>query len=362
MTKKTGTGFLLVVILATASLTLAFYILYDRNGAEGTLEASGRIEGRMISLTAKTTGTVHELLADEGEDVVVDAVLAVLDDDALQARLESARAALDALKKQLEAADIALEAREKQIAAQIDQAQAQKEAAAVRLDKAHDACAQAKHDAERYNELAKKGAATEKKSEDAVLAATLAHKECELTAAGLKAMEKGLELAILEKQTLKAQQTQRDALAAQVEQAKAILAEQQSYVDEFTVKSPLAGTILSRAIEKGERVMAGAPLFTLVDMNRLYVKVYIAEPDIGKIVLGGKANIMIDSYPEHSFPARITKVAQQAEFTPKNVETKDERVKLVFAVELSLSENPGNVLKPGMPADALIETVQPEMP
>lgn len=121
------------------------------------------------------------------------------------------------------------------------------------------------------------------------------------------------------------------------------------------------GRVLTRTIELGEWVNVGTPLFTLVDLNQLYLKVYIPEPQIGLVALEQEARVYVDAYLEQAFPARVTKVAQQAEFTPKNVETREERVKLVFAVEVSLQENPGGVLKPGMPGDAVIRW-KPETP
>jgi HlyD family secretion protein len=120
------------------------------------------------------------------------------------------------------------------------------------------------------------------------------------------------------------------------------------------VRAPTAGTVLVRTIELGEWVQPGTTLYTLVDLGQLYLKIYVPEPDIGKIVHGQAARVHVDAFPGRFFPARVSKIAAEAEFTPKNVETREERVKLVFAVELALGENPGGVLKPGMPADAVV--------
>jgi HlyD family secretion protein len=100
-------------------------------------------------------------------------------------------------------------------------------------------------------------------------------------------------------------------------------------------------------------VSPGSPIFVMVDMSRLYLKVYIPEPDIPKLKLGDEAEIQVDAFPGRTFRARISKIYDQAEFTPKNVETKEERVKLVFGVELAFVSGEG-VLKPGMPADCVI--------
>jgi HlyD family secretion protein len=154
---------------------------------------------------------------------------------------------------------------------------------------------------------------------------------------------------------------EREALAREQLQAQAQLAEQRSHVADFAVRSPIAGRILTRTVEVGERVEAGTPLFTLVDLDRLYVKIYVPEPSIGKVALDQEARVYVDAYPDRAFSARVSRVAQEAEFTPKNVETREERVKLVFAVEVALVENPGGVLKPGMPADTVIRW-QPDAP
>ena len=94
-------------------------------------------------------------------------------------------------------------------------------------------------------------------------------------------------------------------------------------------------------------------MFVMVDLNRLYLKVYVPEPEIPKLKLGDPAQITVDAFPGRTFPARITRIYDEAEFTPKNVETKEERVKLVFGVELTLVQ-PDPALKPGMPADCAI--------
>ena len=110
---------------------------------------------------------------------------------------------------------------------------------------------------------------------------------------------------------------------------------------------------MSRVVEVGDVVSPGAPIFHVVDMARLYVKVYVPEPDIAKLRLGEVADVFVDAFPGRRFGARISRIYEQAEFTPKNVETTEERLKLVFGVELAIDSAEG-VLKPGMPADCVI--------
>jgi len=107
-------------------------------------------------------------------------------------------------------------------------------------------------------------------------------------------------------------------------------------------------------VDAGEVVAVGAPLLELVDLDHLYLKVYVPEIQIGKVRLDLPARIYTDAFPEQPFEARVRYIASKAEFTPKEVQTPDERVKLIYAVKLYLNDNPDHRLTPGLPADAII--------
>lgn len=141
-------------------------------------------------------------------------------------------------------------------------------------------------------------------------------------------------------------------LAAKVAQAR--LAEATSLLDDLNLPAPIAGTVTRRLADVGEVVAAGAPLLVIVNLDRLYLKVYVPEAEIGKLRLGLPAQVYTDAFPERPFPATVRYIASRAEFTPKEVQTPDERVKLVYAVKLYLDANPEQRLTPGLPADAVI--------
>jgi len=356
--KRLGlTGMALALLLAV--LAAVGYSLWTPSPL-GILEASGRIEGRQTTLSAKSGGVVKHLPVDEGTTVAQGDTLAILDDMTQRARVRSAEERVSALKAQLRAVDLDLQTYERQIQLRIEQAEAALVEAHARVQRADAVHAQAKREAERYNTLSLQNVTPEQRAEDARLQEAVAREALAEARSAERRADKDLELAQLDKKRIGIKHAEREASNRQVAEAEAALQEQRSYIKEFTVLAPIDGTVLARNIEIGERVNAGAPLFTLVDLDKLYVKVYIPEPDIGKIVLGQQAQVRIDAYPDITFPARVTRIAQQAQFTPKNVETKQERVKLVFAIELSLMENPGGVLKPGMPADGFVEVVPPE--
>jgi len=118
--------------------------------------------------------------------------------------------------------------------------------------------------------------------------------------------------------------------------------------------SPLNGYILVKSAEDGEVVQAGAPVFTAVDLNNVWVTAYINETDVGKVKLNQKAVVKIDSFPTKSYKGWVSFISQQAEFTPKYIQTQQERVKLVYRIKIKV-DNSSLELKPGMPADAYIK-------
>jgi HlyD family secretion protein len=137
-------------------------------------------------------------------------------------------------------------------------------------------------------------------------------------------------------------------------QTEAALVEVQSVLDDLVIPAPATGMITTRVVDNGEMVSAGSPLFDIVDLDKLYLKVYVPEKEIGKVRLGLPAQIYTDAFPDMPFSATLRYIASQAEFTPKEVQTPDERVKLVYAVKLYLDKNPEHKLTPGLPADAVI--------
>jgi len=120
------------------------------------------------------------------------------------------------------------------------------------------------------------------------------------------------------------------------------------------VKAPRRGTILTQGVYQGEYVAPGSTLFTLADLDTLYLTIYVPETLLGKIRLGQKAEVLVDAFPDRRFPPEVVYISSQAEFTPRNVQTQEERVKLVYGVKLKVKNQEG-ALKIGMPADAILE-------
>lgn len=126
-------------------------------------------------------------------------------------------------------------------------------------------------------------------------------------------------------------------------------------IENAIIFSPIKGTVLERNLEPGEMAFPGTPILTLADLKRTWIRIYVKETELGYVKIGQKAEVFVDSFPDTPFPGKVVAISNRAEFTPKTIQTKDERVKLMFAVKIAM-DNPDEKLKPGMPADALIIT------
>ena len=138
-----------------------------------------------------------------------------------------------------------------------------------------------------------------------------------------------------------------------VEQAKAGLAASETRSKDTVIYAPIAGVVLRKNVEVGETVSQGIPVFTIGDLKSPWIKVYVKEDKIGLIKLGQKAQISVDSYKDKTYEGVVSYISSEAEFTPKTVQTPEERVKLVFGVKIRI-KNENDELKPGMPADVRI--------
>ncbi|MGE5309125.1 MAG: HlyD family secretion protein [Deltaproteobacteria bacterium] len=148
--------------------------------------------------------------------------------------------------------------------------------------------------------------------------------------------------------------TQVDAAKANLDNLKAQLDLAQTRLGFAQLVSPIDGFITVRSAEAGEVLAAGSPVFTAVDLNDIWLTAYVKETDLGRVKLGQTAFVSVDSYPGKRYRGSVTFISSQAEFTPKQIQTPEERVKLVYRVKIQLS-NPDLELKPGMPAEGVIE-------
>lgn len=345
---------IVVSVIGVALVTVHLWPTLVSRPVDQVVTASGRIEGREVTLAAKSIqGRVMRLLVDEGEAVTRGQLLAELAVTQVEAQVAAADATVANLDAQVRQGSLDVAYTAKNSDASIAAAEAAVSSAQAHVIRANAVVANSTAAHERAVALFNAGAISKQELDAAEMAiqttradVTSAEKDVARAEANLALARASADTIALKRQQLQALTESRRAAAARLEEARANFAER-------LILAPENGTIVSRSVEVGDVVNPGSPIFHVVDMSRLYLKVYVPEPDIAKLRLGEPAEIFVDAFPGRLFAARISKISDQAEFTPKNVETTEERLKLVFGVELALI-NPEGVLKPGMPADCII--------
>lgn len=343
-------------LVALAMLAVAVWWFWLRTPPlpEGLIQTNGRIEGDHHAVAAKVPGKVVEVLAREGDSVEKGKVLVRLDDAQVHAKVDQARQAVNALEAQRKAAQTALQVGRKELPLATQTAEANLAHARAQLASARSNADQALRDAARFRKLAESGTVDPHRAEQMVLAGEVAANQARSAEEAVRVVERQLAQARLGAERLRAKEDEVSALAAQTDQARAAVREAEAFMDDLSVVTPVAGTLTQRLVSVGEVVAAGAPLFDIVDLDRLYLKVYVPEHQLGKVRLGAAARIYTDAFPDAPLAATVRYIASQAQFTPKEVQTPDERVKLVYEVRLYLDANPEHRYTPGLPADAVI--------
>lgn len=301
---------------------------------------SGTIDAHQSNISFQTSGRVNRINYDEGQSVKEGEVIAELDTEEHRARIQQAKSNLERAQKNREQLVDVLNIYKKSLPADVRQAQAA-------LSIAKDVTENARKNYVRYSELYKRGVVTEKERDDVRLAFDNASSRYLQAEAALTAANSNLgKIDATEKDIAQA--------GAQVLVAKAALDEATIRLGYTRLLSPVDGIITSRNIELGEVVNPGREVMTISDLTRVYLKIYVRETDIGNVRPGQPAEVKIDSMPGRVFKGNVSYISQVAEFTPKIIQTKEERVKYVYLVKISIF-NPDLALKPGLPADAWLK-------
>ncbi len=323
MTRNTAT----LILIALAGLACS------SKAAKGVITASGTIEAIEVDVASKVTGQILELAVDEGARVKAGDLLATVDHATADIQLRQAEAGV-----RLADAQLALLVKGSRIE-DIRQAEAALEQAQATLKVASD-------DARRMRELVLTGSVTTKQREDADARLTVAEAQAKAASETLSKVRR-----LARPEEIQAA----EARSAQARAAADLLAKT---IADCTITAPAGGIVTHKAVEAGELVTPGSTIVTLTELDSVYVMIYVTEMEMGRVRLGDGVEVRIDAFPIKVFPGKVTYISPEAEFTPKNVQTKEDRVKLVFGIKVEI-ENKDGFLKPGLPADALIR-VAPE--
>lgn len=382
----------LIIILIAGGVLLYYYFLQNQGGGGTEIAVSGNIEVTTVDVSFKIPGKIERLAVEEGDEIKEGHLIASLEHRDLLSQKARAEAVWEAAKSRIPALQKNIELQDRATLQEISQAEAAVEAAHAKLqqflagsrpqeiqaakatlEQARADTVKRKADMERAEKLYQSNfisaqewdsaknayevaAASQKRAEENYALVVEGPRQEEIAAAraqweqaqaALKlAKARRIQVEVLRKEMVTAQ--------AQVREAAAAIEVIDTQIGYSKLSAPLSGVVLVKNTEPGEFVVPGGAVVTLGDVEKPWLKAFIAEGDLGKVKLGQKVSVTTDSYPGKVYPGKITFISSEAEFTPKNVQTAKERVKLVYRIKVSLG-NPHRELKPGMPADGQIQ-------
>ncbi|MFI5144322.1 MAG: HlyD family secretion protein [Ignavibacteria bacterium] len=316
-------------ILNIFAVTLLIFLLgCGNNKDKNQINASGTIESVNVTVSSKAAGQIKRLLVDEGDRVKKGDVLVEIDHDLLDIQIRQAEANVDFANAQLRL----LQSGSRQ--EDIKQTEDLLKQSKINLD-------QAKTDKDRMESLYSSNSVTKKQLEDA-------QTKYNLNLSQYNGAKENL------------QKIKNLARPQEIEQSKANLRKNtaalellKQNLEDCKVIAPVDGIISKKYVESGEMVNQNSSLLKLSNLETVNLMIYVNEEELGKVKLNQKADISVDTYKDKVYNGKIIFISPEAEFTPKNIQTQDERTKLVFGVKIEIP-NPQFELKPGMPADAKI--------
>jgi len=318
-----------VVIVAVA----ASILLRGGHRANGTLTASGTVEATEAQLGFNTPGRLDSVGVNEGDIVRAGQELAHLDRSETLARRAQAEAQVGAAQARLSELERGFRSEE------VAQGRSGRDAAQRRRD-------DAQRDLERTQQLRDAGAVSQEALDKAQLAFQVADSQFDQAQDQLRLLEAG------------PRSEQIAAQRAMLAQAEGIRQASDAALANLTIRAPFDGVVTARNREPGEIVPAGSPVVTVRDRNDRWVRIYVPETRLGAVHLGQAALLSSDTFRGRTYPGEVVYIASEAEFTPKTVQTQEERVKLVYAVKVRVTGDPGFDLKPGLPADVRIDVTR----
>lgn len=393
------------LIIMPAVIILVLISIYIFNGLQkndsaivyadgGTyIESSGVVKNGSISLSSEITGTVIENKVKEGDNIKKGAVIAVIDNTALKNQYDQALINFQITEKNIEAleksisslslqnTDVIQQAHNAYLASEAEYQKVMDGASADEIKQAEEVVNQAKTNfdfmktnLERSAELFEQQIISQSKYDEALKSYNVSEAQYNAAVSQLNLIKSGptkntinaaenkmlqakagYELAISNGNTQLSQlQGQLEIAKVQLEQSKNIVEQTKRELDKLTIKSPIDGIVNSLLIKNGEFVSMGKLIAEIYNPENVEIKAYVSEANIGHIIVGQDANIFIDSHNEKAYQGKVTRINNTAEFTPKNIQTKEERVNTVFEVTVEALDSEG-AIKPGMPVDVNIK-------
>jgi HlyD family secretion protein len=364
--KKYGIGLLILALLIAAS-TLIYLKLHPKTLPSNLVAGTGRIDGDLTRLNTKYPGRITALYVDDGVPVHQGMVVARLDSKEFKAQRKSLQDRIAAKESELKAKEIEFRINETKVPQMLHKAQAALKARESQLRQLDNSIAsqralvdQDRRDLQRMQALYKQKLINKHQLEEIQLKYEVDRHALEALLDKRKQLLQAVAIARSDlsdaqaaQRSLDAMQENIDALKKGIAALRASKARIDAMIDDLTLRSPLTGFTVEKIANPGEVIGAGMPVATLVSPASLYLKIFVDTLQNGKIKLHDKAVIFLDAWPDRPIPAEVTRIAQRAEFTPKEVSVRSDRIQWVYAVHLKPLK-PDPLLKLGLPAIGVI--------
>ena len=366
MIKKYGI-YLVVLILLAVAATMIYIKLNPKKLPPYLISATGKIDGNLITLNTKYPGRLQNITIDDGDKISKNEVIATLKSNEYNEQLNAVLKDIEAAKYSIEAMGYELNITKKNVSIDIKKAEkaieiinAKKSALLDSINSLQSLVRQDTKDYKRDKNLFKAKLLAKQKFEYVKLKLTTDKNKLKALKDKLTEVNKSVEtakynlqIALSQKDKILALKAKIKATKSKMEALKAKSKQVRAVINEMTITSPINGYVLEKVANKGEVLGAGSVVATLIDPKSLYLKVFVDTINNGKIKIGDKAVIFLDAYPNKPIKAKVTAIAANAEFTPKEVAVRSDRIQRVYAIHLKpLKPNP--LLKLGIPAIGVI--------
>ena len=384
----------IVIVLLLLGGCIFFFIKKDREKKDvvvNYIETSGTLEVIETDCSFKIAGKIVELPILEGDSIKKGQFIGRLSSQSIDQEIIVQKSSIDTIKAQFPKIDIQINQTDISVKKEIENAKIKVDEAYARYEsiksgsrdeeitKAEHLVKQTEHvllnakkNYERAENLYEKGAISQQDRDNTKTSYLSAFEESKQAKANLSLLKAGAksedieasfqvynqavanyELTLAKNFELKKLEEDKKILASQLKNAEDGLKLLEVKRADHKLYSPVTGTVLRKVAEEGENVTAGGTVLTVGNLDEIYLRGYVAETDLAKVKLGQRCELRTDTYPDKIYNGKITYISDKAEFTPKNLTTKDDRVKLVYRIKIS-ADNSSRDLKPGMIADAFI--------
>lgn len=384
----------IVIVLLLLGGCIFFFVKKDREKKDvvvNYIETSGTLEVIETDCSFKIAGKIVDIPILEGDSITKGQFIGRLSSQSIDQEIVVQKSSIETIKAQFPKIDIQINQTDISVKKEIENAKIKVDEAYARYEsiksgsrdeevtKAEHLVKQTEHvllnakkNYERADNLYEKGAISQQDRDNTKTSYISAFEENKQAKANLSLLKAGAksedieasfqvynqavanyELTLAKNFELKKLEEDKKILASQLKNAEDGLKLLEVKKSDHKLYSPVTGTVLRKVAEKGENVTAGGTVLTVGNLDEIYLRGYVAETDLAKVKLGQRCELKTDTYPDKIYNGKITYISDKAEFTPKNLTTKDDRVKLVYRIKIS-ADNSSRDLKPGMIADAFI--------